>query len=86
MYFDSREETIQGRKLFAEIQYLQVYIKIQFFGDISGAVSDKWPRAFQRHNQIMTLEYPISSYSRRGTYSFLNSSSEETIQVFVSLM
>ena len=30
--------------------------------------------------------YRISSYSCRGNYSFLNSSSEETIQVFVSLM
>ena len=30
--------------------------------------------------------YRISSYSCRGNYSFLNSSSEETIQVFISLM
>ena len=32
------------------------------------------------------LTYRISSYSCRGNYSFLNSSSEETIQVFISLM
>ena len=31
-------------------------------------------------------EYRISSYSCRGNYSFLNSSSEETIRVFLSLM
>ena len=30
--------------------------------------------------------YRISSYSCCGNYSFLNSSSEETIQVFISLM
>ena len=30
--------------------------------------------------------YCISSYNCRGNYSFLNSSSEETIQVFVPLM
>ena len=30
--------------------------------------------------------YRISSYNCRGNYSFLNSSSEETIQVFISLM
>ena len=29
--------------------------------------------------------YRISSYDCRGNYSFLNSSSEETIQVFISL-
>ena len=32
------------------------------------------------------LIYRISSYNCRGNYSFLNSSSEETIQVFISLM
>ena len=32
------------------------------------------------------LNYRISSYNCRGNYSFLNSSSEETIQVFISLM
>ena len=31
-------------------------------------------------------EYRISSYNCRGNYSFLNSSSEETNQVFISLM
>ena len=35
---------------------------------------------------IFRRNYRISSYSCRGNYSFLNSSSEETIQVFVSLM
>ena len=34
----------------------------------------------------LTSDYRISSYSCRGNYSFLNSSSEETIQVFISLM
>ena len=32
------------------------------------------------------LRYRISSYSCRGNYSFLNSTSEGTIQVFISLM
>ena len=31
-------------------------------------------------------KYRISSYNCCGNYSFLNSSSEETIQVFISLM
>ena len=35
---------------------------------------------------LLIYIYRISSYSCRGNYSFLNSSSEETIQVFLSLM
>ena len=53
-----------------------------------------WPQIFDYSNPPQ-LRYPqlryfrsyrISSYSCRGNYSFLNSSSEETIQVFISLM
>ena len=36
--------------------------------------------------RVFKVDYRISSYSCRGNYSFLNSSSEETIQVFISLM
>ena len=35
---------------------------------------------------LINIIYRISSYNCRGNYSFLNSSSEETIQVFISLM
>ena len=34
----------------------------------------------------LVFRYSISSYNCRGNYSFLNSSSEETIRVFISLM
>ena len=37
-------------------------------------------------SEIINFDYRISSYSCRGNYSFLNSSSEETIQVFISLI
>ena len=40
---------------------------------------------FSKQFEAKTV-YRISSYSCRGNYSFLNSSSEETIQVFISLM
>ena len=39
-----------------------------------------------RHIFVAFSDYRISSYNCRGNYSFLSSSSEETIQIFISLM
>ena len=81
--------------IFALIVKPQIYRKlyIHFYFRLWQIAANFWfsKRTKDRHwqsklyNTVSSI-YRISSYSCRGNYSFLNSSSEETIQVFISLM
>ena len=70
---------------FHAIQTNILIFEFKDFGLKVGEILLDFPRSHLLVRKDKSM-YRISSYNCRGNYSFLNSSSEETIQVFISLM